>query len=82
MQQDKPTINLTVPTGWDKLDDHQLHYVLACWPRAFPRRRSRPTAFSVGQACRSCTSTARAGGANSLIKETDAKIQAYLILDI
>ena len=29
MQQDKdiPTINLTVPTGWDKLDDHQLRYV-------------------------------------------------------
>jgi hypothetical protein len=27
MQQEKPTINLTVPTGWDKLDDHQLRYV-------------------------------------------------------
>ena len=27
MQQDKPTINLTVPIGWDKLDDKQLRYV-------------------------------------------------------
>ena len=25
MQQDKPTINLTVPTGWDKLDDLVAH---------------------------------------------------------
>ena len=27
MQQDNLTINLTFPTGWDKLDDHQLRYV-------------------------------------------------------
>lgn len=26
MQQDKPTINLTVPTGWNQLDD--LNYAM------------------------------------------------------
>ena len=36
MQQDKPTINLTVPTGWDKLDDHQLRYVFGLLAQGFP----------------------------------------------
>ena len=36
MQQDKPKINLTVPTGWDKLDDHQLRYVFGLLAQGFP----------------------------------------------
>ena len=36
MQQDKPTINLTVPIGWDKLDDHQLRYVFGLLAQGFP----------------------------------------------
>jgi hypothetical protein len=36
MQQDKPTINLTVPTGWDKLADNQLRYVFGLMAQGFP----------------------------------------------
>ena len=38
MQQDKDnlTINLTVPTGWNKLDDHQLRYVFGLLAQGFP----------------------------------------------
>jgi hypothetical protein len=40
MTQDKDnsTINvkLTVPTGWDKLDDHQLRYVFGLLAQGFP----------------------------------------------
>ena len=36
MQQDNLTINLTVPTGWDKLDDHQLRYVFGLLAQGFP----------------------------------------------
>ena len=38
MQQNKDnlTINLTVPTGWDKLDDHQLRYVFGLLAQGFP----------------------------------------------
>ena len=38
MQQDKDnlTINLTVPKGWDKLDDHQLRYVFGLMAQGFP----------------------------------------------
>jgi len=38
MQQDKDnlTINLTVPTGWDKLDDYQLRYVFGLLAQGFP----------------------------------------------
>ncbi len=36
MQQDKLTIKLTVPTGWDKLDDHQLRYVFGLLAQGFP----------------------------------------------
>lgn len=35
MQQDNLTINLTVPTGWDKLDDHQLRYVFSLLAQGF-----------------------------------------------
>ena len=36
MRQDNLTINLTVPTGWDKLDDHQLRYVFGLMAQGFP----------------------------------------------
>ena len=36
MQQDNLTINLTVPTGWDELDDHQLRYVFGLLAQGFP----------------------------------------------
>jgi len=36
MRQDKPTINLTVPIGWDKLDDHQLRNVFGLLAQGFP----------------------------------------------
>ena len=36
MQQDNPTINLTAPTGWNKLDDHQLRYVFGLLAQGFP----------------------------------------------
>ena len=38
MAQDKdiPTINLTVPTGWDQLDDTQLRYVFGLLGQGFP----------------------------------------------
>ena len=36
MQQDKPTINLTVPTGWDQLNDNQLRYVFGLMAQGFP----------------------------------------------
>ncbi len=38
MTQDKdiPTINLTVPTGWDKLADNQLRYVFGLMAQGFP----------------------------------------------
>ena len=36
MQQDKPTINLIVPTGWDQLDDRQLRYVFGLLAQGFP----------------------------------------------
>lgn len=29
-------VNLTVPTGWDKLDDHQLRYVFGLLAQGFP----------------------------------------------
>ena len=29
-------VNLTVPTGWDKLDDHQLRYVFGLLGQGFP----------------------------------------------
>ena len=35
MQQDKPTINLTVPTGWDQLNDKQLRYVFGLMAQGF-----------------------------------------------
>ena len=36
MQQDNLTINLTVPHGWDTLDDHQLRYVFGLMAQGFP----------------------------------------------
>ena len=36
MQQEKPTINLTVPTGWDQLEDKQLRYVFGLLAQGFP----------------------------------------------
>ncbi len=38
MQQDKDnlTIKLTVHTGWDKLDNHQLRYVFGLLAQGFP----------------------------------------------
>ena len=41
MQQDKPTIKLTVPTGWDKLDDHQLRYVFGLLAQGFPSPQAK-----------------------------------------
>ena len=35
MQQDKPTIKLTVPTGWDQLNDKQLRYVFGLMSQGF-----------------------------------------------
>ena len=35
MQQDNLTINLTVPTGWDKLDDKKLRYVFGLLAQGF-----------------------------------------------
>ena len=35
MQQDNPTINLAIPTGWDKLDDYQLRYVFGLLAQGF-----------------------------------------------
>ena len=32
MQQDNLTINLTIPTGWDTLDDYRLRYVFGLVP--------------------------------------------------
>ena len=53
MQQDKPTINLTVPTGWDKLDDYQLRYVFGLLTQGFPspqavEPRSIPSISRIG----------------------------------
>lgn len=36
MQLENSTIILTVPTGWDKLDDHQLRYVFGLLAQGFP----------------------------------------------
>ena len=36
MQQENLTINISVPTGWDKLDDHQLRYVFGLLAQGFP----------------------------------------------
>ena len=38
MVQDKdiPTINLTVPTGWEQLDNTQLRYVFGLLAQGFP----------------------------------------------
>ncbi|MBQ9556553.1 MAG: hypothetical protein IJV05_10045 [Muribaculaceae bacterium] len=36
MQQDNLTINLTVPKGWDKLDDYQLRYLFGLLAQGFP----------------------------------------------
>ena len=36
MAQDKPTINLTVPTGWEQLNDTQLRYVFGLLAQGFP----------------------------------------------
>ncbi len=38
MQQDKdnPTINLTVPAGWDKLDERQQRHVFGLLAHEFP----------------------------------------------
>ena len=45
MQQDKPTIKLTVPTGWDKLDDHQLRYVFGLLAQGFPSPQVKTYCF-------------------------------------
>ena len=45
MQQDKPTINLTVPTGWDRLDDHQLRYVFGLLAQGFPSPQVKAYCF-------------------------------------
>ncbi len=36
MQQDNLTINLTIPTGWDTLDDYRLRYVFGLLAQGFP----------------------------------------------
>ena len=36
VQQDNPTINLTIPNGWGKLDNHQLRYVFGLLAQGFP----------------------------------------------
>lgn len=36
MQQDNLTINLTIPTGWDTLDDYRLRYVFGLLSQGFP----------------------------------------------
>ena len=36
MIQENLTINLTVPTGWEQLDDHKLHYVFGLLAQGFP----------------------------------------------
>ena len=48
MTQDKdiPTINLTVPTGWDQLNDKQLRYVFGLMRKnetSFPHFRNSNT---------------------------------------
>lgn len=45
MQQDKLTIKLTVPTGWDKLDDHQLRYVFGLLAQGFAILRGTKAIF-------------------------------------
>ena len=37
MLQDNLTINLAVPTGWNKLDDHQLRYVFGLLAQSQPK---------------------------------------------
>ena len=36
VQQDNPTINLTIPNGWGKLDNHQLRYVFGLLAQGIP----------------------------------------------
>ncbi len=45
MQQENPTINLTVPTGWDKPDDHQLRYVFGLLAQGFPSPQVKTYCF-------------------------------------
>ena len=45
MQQDNLTINLTVPTGWDKLDNHQLRYVFGLQAQGFPSPQVKTYCF-------------------------------------